>query len=219
MVKSTLNNLDYTELANEAIIDLSLSNDEDTRLLVEDELEKLASEFIDYMKFGKDNSFSRSNSDWLDKYNNMTDYSASLESYKKENKMIRRKLTLEQRINRLEKLLSSNRRSRKFEGARPGTMMVICKQIKNMICDALGHEDEWEDDAVAVFPDSTGEGMKVTYDDGDEFGGFAEYSVKLLDGNFYVMDNNARLDLGVYEDLDGVVDAIVKDLHLRWLDD
>lgn len=114
-VESTLNNLDYTELANEAIIDLSLSNDEDTHLLVEDELEKLTSEFIDYMKFGKDNSFSRSNSDWLDKYNNKADYSASLESYKKENKMIRRKLTLEQRINRLEKLLSSNRRSRKFE--------------------------------------------------------------------------------------------------------
>lgn len=38
-IESTLNNLDYTELANEAIIDLSLSDDEDTRLLVEDELE------------------------------------------------------------------------------------------------------------------------------------------------------------------------------------
>ena len=225
-IESTLNNLDYTELANEAIIDLSLSDDEDTRLLVEDELEKLTSEFINYMKFGKDNSFSRSNSDWLDRYSDNDAYTASLENYK-ENKMIRRKtnkfesrkLTLEERISRLERALTSNRKSRRFEGARPGTMMVICKQIKNMICDALEHEDELEDDCVAVFPDESGEGMKVTYDDGDEFDNVAEYSVQLLDGNFYVMDDNAELDLGIYEDLDGVVDAIVEDLHQRWLDD
>ena len=60
---------------------------------------------------------------------------------------------------------------------------------------------------------------EVTYDDGDEFDNVAEYSVQLLDGNFYVMDDNAELDLGIYEDLDGVVDAIVEDLHQRWLDD
>ena len=171
------------------------------------------------------NLFNYSNSDWLDRYSDNDTYTASLENYM-ENKMIRRKtnkfesrkLTLEERISRLERALTSNRRSRKFEGARPGTMMAICKQIKNMICDALGHETEWEDDYIAVFPDSTGEGIKITYDEAG-FYDIAEYSVQLLDGNFHVMDDNAELNLGVYEDLDDVVDAIVEDIQQKWRDD
>ena len=113
-LKYELEGIDETELVQQAIDELSLDDsyidlvDADLISFIEDRLDEINNDVVD-------TSFNKNNSDWLDKYNNKADYSASLESYKKENNMIRRKLTLEQRINRLEKLLSSNRRSRKFE--------------------------------------------------------------------------------------------------------
>ena len=129
-----LEGIDDAELAQQAIDELSLDDsyidlvDADLLDFIEDKLDEINNDHID-------TSFNKNNSDWLDKYNNMADYSASLESYKKENNMIRRKLTLEQRINRLEKLLSSNRRSYKFEGLDSHDPWGL-SQLKRMILKA-----------------------------------------------------------------------------------
>ena len=88
-IKVELSNLDYTELADDVMLDLSL--DEDDRDLVEYDLERFASDFLDYIETGrKDSHFDKNLSDWLDKYKNNAEYSASLES----------------RVHRLEKLMS-----------------------------------------------------------------------------------------------------------------
>lgn len=238
-VESTLNNLDYTELANEAIIDLSLSDDEDTRLLVEDELEKLTSEFIDYMKFGKDNSFSRSNSDWLDKYSDNDAYTASLENYKR-NKMIRRKtnkfesrkLTLEERITRLERQLRNNYSSLKYEGYddlydldTPAGMKYACNYVKKRIDDLLGN-GPMERNNCKVEPFRVDNGFSVAYHDGDIFHAPLYYDVYYYDNTLdvggghgirYAFDKK-KFDSGDINEtrdahLDAIVEKIVEDIN------
>jgi len=178
-LKYELEGIDETELAQQAVDELSLDDsyidlvDADIINFIEDKLDEINSGPFD-------TSFNKNNSDWLDKYNNRIDYSASLESYKNENKMIRRKLTLEQRINQLEKLLSSNRKSRKFEDCdNLGLSMLkrmILKAAKGyasarniqIICNDMGAEvicqnEYFDDDQYTVTP--CGDGTFNLYDD------------------------------------------------------
>lgn len=76
---------------------------------IEYDLEQLISDALEYIETGYDRgmlSFDKNKTDWMDRYRDNDEYSASLESHNRENKDRKK---LETRIARLEKLLTSYR--------------------------------------------------------------------------------------------------------------
>lgn len=96
--------------------------------------------------------------------------------------MIKHKLTLEQRISRLEKVLNSNRKSRKFESLTTRDCRAFKKMLRDMgagakiITDGNMYDVEldWEYFGIQhyyyVIPRE--DGIVVTDEDGDELGVF-----------------------------------------------
>lgn len=176
-LKYELEGIDVTELAQQAVDELSL--DDSYIDLVDTDLISFIEDRLDEINNGPfDTSFNKNNSDWLDKYNNRADYSASLESYKKANKMVRRKSTLEQRINRLEKLLSSNRRSRKFED--------VNADMTTELTNLLDENDCWPDNVAVT---QRGD-VEVTLD--WDYFGIAKFYVSQVGDGFVVKSNRSR---------------------------
>lgn len=147
-IKVELSNLDYTALADDVMLDLSL--DEDDRDLVEYDLERFASDFLDYIETGrKDSHFDKNLSDWLDKYKNNAEYSASLESNNRRNKMDKK---LEARISRLEKLLSNKNEARSRQELYQFIMsnFSLVDQISNFIRFDIPDDSDYDELVAAL---------------------------------------------------------------------
>lgn len=83
---------------------------------IEYDLEQLISDALEYIESGYDRGmslFDKNKTDWMDRYRDNDEYSASLESHNRENRMDKKKL--ETRIARLEKLLISGKRVKNEE--------------------------------------------------------------------------------------------------------
>lgn len=84
---------------------------------IEYDLEQLISDALEYIETGYDrgmSSFDKNKADWMDRYRDNDEYSASLESHNRGGKMDKKKL--EQRIARLEKMLNEESYANDVEG-------------------------------------------------------------------------------------------------------
>lgn len=83
---------------------------------IEYDLEQLISDALEYIETGYDrgmSSFDKNKTDWMDRYRDNDEYSASLESHNGDYKMDKKKL--ESRITRLEKLFTQHRHMKNEE--------------------------------------------------------------------------------------------------------
>lgn len=86
-LKEALEDADVSVLADEALMDIAVENGvnvdemEDCRDQIEYDLEKLVKDALDYIEYGNtDLTFDKNKSDWMDRYRDNADYTASLES-------------------------------------------------------------------------------------------------------------------------------------------
>ncbi len=86
-LKDSLENADVSTFADEALMDIAAENGlsvddiEDYRNQVEYDIESLISDALDYIEYGDtDHSFDKNNADWMDRYKDNNEYTASLES-------------------------------------------------------------------------------------------------------------------------------------------
>jgi hypothetical protein len=188
------------------------------------------------------NLFNYSNSDWLGRYSDNDAYTASFENYK-ENKMIRRKtnkfeshkLTLEERISRLERQLINNYPSFKYEGYEdnqvlyaldtPAGMKYACNYVKERIDDLLDN-GPMERNNCRVERLRTNNGFSVAYHDGNFFNAPLYYNIYYYDdildvsgghGIRYAFDKK-KFDSGDINEtrdahLDAIVEKIVEDIN------
>ena len=97
---------------------------------------------------------------------------------RKTNKFESRKLTLEERISRLERALTSNRKSRKFEN--------VSDDMATELTNLLDENDCWPDD-VTVMPNGA---VEVTLD--WDYFGIAKFYVSVVGNDFVVKSNRGR---------------------------
>ena len=134
------------EAADSLVADFGWNSDSiyEYRDEIEYDLEKLISDALDYIEHGDTSwvSFEPNKADWMDRYRDNDEYTASLESHNKVGKMNKK---LEARIRRLEKLLSTDNKSKKVKNE-SFNMGALEKAVKGLTM---------TDRALGVFCDSS----------------------------------------------------------------